>query len=554
MDFNCRLEIQDDTKAFYVGPSYDENGYYRGDQKVEARVGSDELMLRTVELLKDWVEYHDEHCTRPELEILGLYLYKIAFGTPENVASEETDSGTAVQPCPLKEAFESTYKQFVKQLSEQEKRGEPESRLRLMLVLHKKAKRLSMFPWEFICMPSGDGGSEEEGSFLAGENTDLILARFVPDTNPPRDVQPDSESKALRILIALSEPEKLPIVEANILIDELLGLKSKQIIVEPFYLPTRRTLSKKIAEFKPHIMHFIGHGRKDGLALHREEQELEELRAEDKSLADLGEPPLPVEAFADWLDGKSVRDLFSDYRPPLVFLHACEGGAPYLLRRSLTSFSSTARELAYTTIPAVIAMQYKISNDDAQRFAQKFYRQIRKGKHIDEAVMVARRELGRFSPSKSGQAWGDRRFGTPVIYLQSEKPIIQAPLSETEGSVPGGTPLEAMEKVSCPYPDCTGKVIPGKRLCLKCTQPLLRCPKCESVVAELYGICDTCLWRVEASAQPAPGAAPRPAVDPSSVAPEPRLVVNVTPADPTEPAQPAGGYDIVSNGHQAGNE
>jgi hypothetical protein len=267
---------------------------------------------------------------------------------------------------------------------------------------------------------------DEGGSFLAGENTDLILTRFVPDTDPPRAFQPDSESKELRILIALSAPEKLSIVDADDLTNELLELESKQITVEPFLRPTRRTLSKKIKVFKPHIMHFIGHGREGGLALHKEEAIIKELKAEDITREAHREPALPIEEYADWLDSKSVGDLCNDYQPRLVFLHACEGAAPYLLPRSLQSFSSTARELAYTRIPAVIAMQYEISNGDAQRFAQKFYRQIREGKNIDEAVVEARRELGTFS-SKGRQAWGDRSFGTPVIYLQSEKPIIRPP-------------------------------------------------------------------------------------------------------------------------------
>jgi hypothetical protein len=99
MDFNCRLEIVDDTEGFYVGPAYDKEGYFRGDQKVEAKVGGDELMLRTVELFKDWVEHYDEQVGRPELEILGLYLYNIAFGTPYIAP------GSGVQSYPLNLRF-----------------------------------------------------------------------------------------------------------------------------------------------------------------------------------------------------------------------------------------------------------------------------------------------------------------------------------------------------------------------------------------------------------------------------------------------------------------
>ena len=547
MEFNCRLEILDDTEAFYIGPAYEED-YYRGTQKVEGTVGGNDLMLRTVELFKEWVEKYDEHTGRAELEILGLYLYQIAFGTP-HMAPEST-----VPSYPLKEAFKNTYEQFERQLAKEESRDEPKSRLRLMLVLHKEATRLALFPWEFLFMPLNDEG----GTFLAGENTDLILTRFVPDTDPPRAFKPDSESKELRILIVLSAPEKLSIVDADDLISELLGLKSNNITVELFTRPTRRTLADKITKDRPHIIHFIGHGREGGLALHREEEDIQELTAEDTSRAAMGEPALPIEEYADWLDSNSVSDLFNDYRPRLVFLHACKGAASYLLPRSLQSFSSTARDLAYTIIPAVIAMQYEISNGDAQRFAQKFYRQLREGKNIDEAVVEARRELGRFS-SKGRQAWSDRSFGTPLIYLQSEKPIIRPPVSEPEESATDETSPTVMQKVQCPYPNCNGLVIPGKRLCLTCRQPLMLCWNCKSVVAQLFGLCDNCGAQMEtekvgASAQSTPTTAPRPAVDAANIAPDQQLGFSAAPANPAQPAQPHGGYDVIGNGQQTGNE
>jgi hypothetical protein len=493
MDFNCKLEIWTDKKAVYQ-----DNYFHFDDKEVTATVGGDELMLRTVERLNYWVEKYGHYCYREELVILGLHLYNIAFGTPNSLP------GSTDQPWPLKDAFERTYRRF-----EEEKKNDSSTRLRLKLVLHKEAARLSAYPWEFIFMPK-----DEVGFFLAGEETELILTRFVPGADPMPAFPTDNESEKLRILIVLARPKELGIVRADDLIKQLSELQPQQIIVERCDQPTRRTLSKQIKDYKPHIMHFIGHGKENGLALlkeeavNNEEEFIRKMDDENEARRAAGQEPLPKE-YADWLDSKSVNGLFDDYQPRLVFLHACEGAAPYLLRRSLQSFSSTALELAYTKIPAVIAMRYEIANDDAERFARTFYSEIRKGKHIDEAVVIARRELGKYS-STGRQEWDDRTFGTPVIYLQSEKPIIRPPLLEG-GTGPGST--SPVQKIPCPYADClNGMIIPGRGgFCSTCRRPLMLCPQCQQVMAQAEGFCINCGYEAGRSAPPAQAAASQPA-------------------------------------------
>ncbi len=508
MNFNCKLEILSDTEAVY-----EDN--LRVD-KVRARVGGDELSLRTVYLLNGWVAEHDDHCYRKELEILGRHLYKIAFGTPQ-VAQE-----SAEHSYPLKEAFESTYELF-----DRERHNDPSSRLRLMLVLHNEAVELSALPWEFINMTW-----RNEGSFLAGQQTDLILARFVPESDPPRVFQPDDESEKLRILVVLSAPGELDIVDAGGLIKQLKDLQSPQIIVELLDQPTRRSLPEKIGDFKPHIMHFIGHGKEGRLALIHEDKYIEEQKSENSVRESQSKEPKPIE-YADWRDSNSIKSLFDSHSPHLVFLHACKGAARELLPDSLRSFSSTARELAYTKIAAVIAMQYAISNDEATRFARKFYGQIREGMDIDEAVVVARYDLGTFPPINSTRnSWDQRTFGTPVIYLQSKKPIIRAPLPKSVGPTPGGTPLGAVQKVLCPYPGCENNVIRGRKLCLACKGRLMVCPnpECQLPMAQDVGICDNCLWGLETSAKSAPAIAPKP-------------TISAEREDPAQKPQPPGSYD-----------
>jgi len=495
MDIECTLEMLNNKEAIYR-----DNFYHSGDSAVKARIGGDDLMLRTVERLDYWVEKYSDHCYREELEILGHYLYNIAFCTPDKTPRSTDD------PLPLKTAFEKTYQRFKEMREEEERKNESKSRLRLMLVFRKQAETLSTFPWEFIFMP-------KEKTFLAGEETDLILTRFVPDKDPAHVLQRDLKSEKLRILIVLSKPKELDIVDADDLISDLIERLSElpqQIDVGRLDQPTRRTLSEKIEDFEPHIVHFVGHGKEGVLALIKEEQDILEAEAANEVRKLEGEKALPIE-YADWLDSRSVSNLFRRHIPRLVFLHACKSAASEFPTRSLRRFTNMARELAYTKIPAVIAMQYEISNEDAKRFAKIFYRQIRQGKHIDEAVVEARRELANFTSGR--QAWDDRNFGTPVIYLQSEQPIIQPPPLEDRGTE------TSVKRVPCPYPDCRGEVIPSKKFCVTCKRPLMPCPECQEVMAQRIGFCDNCGYDVEKGAQSAQAVTPRANITAAPTAP-----------------------------------
>ncbi|HEX6558552.1 MAG TPA: CHAT domain-containing protein, partial [Longimicrobiales bacterium] len=169
----------------------------------------------------------------------------------------------------------------------------------------------------------------------------------------------------------------------------------------------------------PDILHFIGHGKEGSLALMMSSDEAD---YDDTS---------NEEQFR-WAEADQVRKLFTKHRPRLVFLHACKGAAS----TSVESFNSTARELVYEGIAAVVAMQYNISNTDAGLFARKFYEELGKGTDIDESVKIGRLALGEIYP-----AWAHPRFGTPVVYVQAYDPLVKA-------RQPAGAPTGAADTAS----------------------------------------------------------------------------------------------------------
>ena len=134
---------------------------------------------------------------------------------------------------------------------------------------------------------------------------------------------------------------------------------------------TWRDLQRAMRRDGPwHIFHFVGHGDFD-------------LTAQEGLIA-----------FAEKGTGRrhllSSRDLarLLDGHPylRLVFLNSCEGargseGDP---------FSGTAATLVRRGIPAVVAMQYQITDKAAIDFSSAFYESLADGLRVDAAVTEAR--------------------------------------------------------------------------------------------------------------------------------------------------------------------
>ena len=414
---DCTFTIYDQENVEYKAPF---------SNIVKGRLRQDELTRMTVERLNYWVEKQPEFCEKPELQLLGLYLYQILFDDEK-----------------IKEAFAITYKEFDDNYKEEKERlglnQTPDMRLRVRLVFTEKARELAKWPWEFLYIPDPN---IERGFFFTGERTQLILTRFVPEKGRVRNLTP--EQQPLRILVVLSEPDELSSLnkkELEEVIAKIEGLKaSGRVMVTRLHSPTFNELQAAIADEEtglPHILHFIGHGEEGRIALVKAPTDLDyDLKKKGHQLR--------------WINSEDMKALFIGHKPRLIFLHACEGAAS-----ALESFKNTARELVYADIPAVVAMQYEISNSDAGLFARKFYEQIGEGKEIDEAVKVGRLALGSSFPP-----WQHRRFGTPVVYLQSQKAIIIPKAAEVKAEEAGSS------QVNCPYFDkCGRKVYPDQAVC-----------------------------------------------------------------------------------------
>jgi hypothetical protein len=175
----------------------------------------------------------------------------------------------------------------------------------------------------------------------------------------------------------------------------LQGALSAQVkagVVEVSLLPTATVdeLLQALQRGTYHVLHFIGHGG------FRESSDEGVLLFED----DLGG--------SHEVTGEELGILLQDHPSlRLVVLNACEGaragvGDP---------FSGTAQSLVRRRIPAVVAMQFEITDTAALRFSQSFYGALASNFPVDAAVAESRKSI-----RLSGNTF---EWGTPVLYMLS---------------------------------------------------------------------------------------------------------------------------------------
>jgi len=124
----------------------------------------------------------------------------------------------------------------------------------------------------------------------------------------------------------------------------------------------------------------------------------------------------------------------------LALLNACEGA--YASQHDI--FASTAATLVQQGMPAVIAMQYEITDRAAIEFSEQFYDALTAGLPVDSAVTDARRAVAL-------AIHNTLEWGIPVLFMRAPDGVLFA-LEEREGkAVPTGT-RQSGQSVTLPPP------------------------------------------------------------------------------------------------------
>ncbi len=322
------------------------------------------------------------------------------------------------------ELFNSLFQADVRSLFFESKRIATSQGKFLRVRLRILDPQLAALPWEYL--------------FDARQNEYLCLAhstpliRYLEVAQPP---QPLTIAPPLRILAMIASPSDLTAlntaVEKERLERALAGLIADGL-VQLEWLPgqTWRDLHRAMRPNQGpwHVFHFVGHG---GFDSQRDEGLL---------------------VFADQA-GKSDRRTATDVarllsgQPTLrlALLNACEGA--YASQTDI--FASTAATLVQQGIPAVIAMQYEITDHAAIEFSEQFYDALTAGLPVDSAVTDARRAVA--LAINNTLEWG-----IPVLFMRSPDGVIFA---FDEGGVSGETNAERFrEGATLPQDD---QPIPG---------------------------------------------------------------------------------------------
>ncbi|MBX3050031.1 MAG: CHAT domain-containing protein [Caldilineaceae bacterium] len=260
-------------------------------------------------------------------------------------------------------------------------RGERGLRLRLSIA----APELATLPWELLY-------HSREGEFLAlSHATPVLRATAAPFAQQALTVVPP-----LRVLGVVAGPkdwEPLDVAQEKRRLDNALAPLQQTGLAELVWLEgqTRRDLQAAMRIGPWHIIHFIGHG---GFDSERDEGFIV-LCDEERNAARL----YAVELARLIADHPSLR---------LVFLNACEGAAT----SQGDDLASSAAALVRRSVPAVVAMQYPISDAAAIEFARTFYESLADNLPVDAAVTDARKAVSFATPHSP-------EWATPVLFLSS---------------------------------------------------------------------------------------------------------------------------------------
>ena len=243
---------------------------------------------------------------------------------------------------------------------------------------------LANVPWEYLY--------DAQHGFL-GLDPETALVRHL---ELPAPVRPFPISPPLRILAMISAPSDTVGLEVeqewDRLNDTLGGLTRRGLVtVDRLESGNLAALQRPLRLTEYHVLHFIGHGGYDE-------------NAQDGALA-LEDADGKTRLVTGRDLGMMIRNRRHSLR--LVVLNACEGA------RSAQDdpFGGVAQALVHQGIPAVIAMQFEISDTAAITFSQSFYQAIADGLPVDVATVEARRAM--FAEGN------EIEWATPVLYLRS---------------------------------------------------------------------------------------------------------------------------------------
>ena len=276
----------------------------------------------------------------------------------------------------VKELFRSSY---------DEARSENHA-LRITLSL-TGAPELSQVPWEYMY---------DHPKFLS-TSTMTPIVRYLDLPKPRRPLQIALPLRILGVVSAPSDAEPIDVAAEKAKLGQALAplVQTGSLAIDWLETATLRALQRQLRQEDYHVLHYIGHGgydrdADDGVVLFEDEL--------GRSRRITG-----VQLGTILQDEVSLR---------LAVLNACEGG-----RTSVEDpFSGVATSLIEREIPAVIGMQFEITDRSAIVFASEFYAALADGFPVDSAMAEARKAI--YADEN------DVEWATPVLFMRVQDGLL----------------------------------------------------------------------------------------------------------------------------------
>ena len=255
----------------------------------------------------------------------------------------------------------------------------------LRLELRIQSPELAALPWEYLYDP-------RQAEYVCLSRSTPVV-RYL---ELPRRMRPLRMEPPLRILGMVASPsglDSLDVTREKGRVERALHQLQARGQVELAWLEgqTWRDLQRAMRGGPWHVFHFIGHGGFD-------------------PYGDEGFIVLADEAGERHdLSATQLGRLLADHRwLRLALLNTCEGARG----SGRDIFSSTASILVRRGIPAVLAMQYEVTDRAAIEMARAFYEALADGVAVDAALAEARKAV-------SLAVTNTVEWGTPVLYTRS---------------------------------------------------------------------------------------------------------------------------------------
>jgi len=308
--------------------------------------------------------------------------YILKMGRPRRTVRSLTQEGEAARELGAR-LYNAVFQGKVRDVLQVSlmKAGEEGLRLRLRL---SDAPDLLDLPWEYLYDPT-----------LRRFFCHSVATPLVRYPEQPRPVTPLAVTLPLQLLVMIANPSDVSVLDVEgewQKIRSALAPLEAQGQVHLTRLPnaTLSALQRQLRRGAYHIFHFVGHG---GVSpIHGERV----LYLEDER------------GRARLVSGDVLGTLLNDHRSlRLALLNACEGARV----GTNDPFAGVAQHLVLQGIPAIIAMQFEITDDAAILLAQEFYASLADGYPVEAALAEARKAIF--------VAGHEVEWGTPVLYSRA---------------------------------------------------------------------------------------------------------------------------------------